>query len=112
MILNWIALLCMGALASFGSYFLKRASADGLSPTKLIRSRWLYIGGTLYVISAVLNIWLLKRMPYSTVLPLSAMTYIWTLLISHFLLKEEIRTNQFVGVAVILCGVVMIALSL
>jgi len=112
MILPFIALLAMGALAAFGSYFLKRASAGGISVKKLLLSPYLYIGGVLYVASSALNIYLLKILPYSIILPLSALSYVWTLLISHFLLGEQIRKNQIVGVVVILCGVTCIALSI
>ena len=106
-----LALLAMGALASFGCYFLKRASAGGFSPARLIRTPELYIGGILYVASSVLNIWLLKVLPYSIILPLGSLSYVWTLIISALLLKEKVRTNQSIGVIIILCGVTMIALS-
>ena len=112
MILPILALLAMGALASFGSYFLKRASSGELSVKGLLTTPELYIGGVLYVASSVMNIYLLKVFPYFIVLPLGSLSYVWTMIISHFLLKEKINKLQVVGVVVILCGVVCVALSI
>ena len=111
-VLTIIALLAMGALASFGCYFLKRASAGGLNVKRLLTTPDLYIGGILYVASSVLNIWLLKVLPYSIILPLGSLSYVWTLIISALLLKEKVRTNQIVGVVIIMCGVILTALSI
>ncbi len=111
MIWTVLALIGMSVLASFGSFFLKRASAGGLSVQRLLSAPDLYIGGILYVASSVLNIYLLKVLPYSIVLPLGSMTYVWTLLISKYLLRENVNRYQVLGVTVILCGIVMVALS-
>ena len=112
MILPVLALIAMGGLAAFGSYFLKRASSDGISIKILIQSPYLYIGGVLYIASSALNIYLLKIFPYSIILPLSSLSYIWTQLISKFMLGEEIRKSQLFGIAIILCGVLCIAISI
>jgi len=111
MILNILSLIAMGLLATFGSYFLKRATAVGLSPRALIVSPYLWLGGVLYVLSALLNIYLLLRLPYSVVVPLGALTYVWTLLVARWLLKEPITKLKLAGLGLILAGLVCVVLG-
>ena len=104
-----LALLGMGVLAAFGSFFLKLTASKGLSPRTLLLTPQLYVGGLLYVGSSVLNFWLLKKLPYSVVVPAGALCYAWTLLISRCFLKEKVNGQKLLGVAVIIIGVVMTA---
>ena len=48
---------------------------------------------------------------YSVVLPLTAITYIWTLVISNRILKEKISRKKIVGVLCILVGAILIAVK-
>lgn len=104
-----IALLFMGLSASAASFFLKKSTAGGLSIGKLLISPYFYLGGTLYVLSALLNLYLLKRLPYSIVVPLGAMTYIWTMIIAHRFLGEPVTKQKILGVVLILVGVTLMA---
>lgn len=104
-----IVLLLMGMCASFASCFLKKATENCKSILGIIKQPLLYAGMGLYVLSALLNIYLLKVLPYSVVVPLGSLTYIWTLFISNKLLGERIAKHQVIGIAVILVGVSFIA---
>ena len=56
----------MTVLGSVASLFLKKASGtDGI--LAMIKNVNLYIGGFLYLASAILNIWLLRYLEYSVV---------------------------------------------
>lgn len=103
------ALLLMGFFASVASFFLKKATSGGLSIRKLLLNPYLYLGGGLYVLSALLNLYLLKRLPYSIVVPLGALTYIWTMGIACRFLGEKVTRQKIVGTVLILMGVVLIA---
>ena len=70
----------------------------------------IYIGGLLYLLSAVLNIWILRFLDYSVVLPLTSLTYIWTMIISYLILKEKITIKKILGVAFILVGAVIVSI--
>ena len=70
----------------------------------------LYIGGALYLASAVANIIVLKKMEYSIVLPLTSITYIWTMILSYMILKEEITKKKIGGVILILIGAVCVSI--
>lgn len=76
----------------------------------LLRSGNLYIGGILYIVSAGLNIWLLRYLDYSVVLPLTSFTYIWTMVLSCLILKEKITKAKIIGVVLILIGAVFISM--
>lgn len=103
------ALLMMGLFASVASFFLKKSTAGGLSIKSLILNPCFYLGGGLYVLSALLNLYLLKQLPYSIVVPLGSLTYIWTLGIGHRFLGERVTKKKMVGIALIILGVSLIA---
>lgn len=109
MIVYFIILIIMTLLGSVASLYLKKASGtDGL--VALIKNVNLYIGGFLYLASAVLNIWILRYLDYSVVLPLTSLTYIWTMVLSYMILKEKITKKKIVGVVLILVGALAVSL--
>ena len=73
-------LLVMTLLGSVASLFLKRASGEA-GIIAMLKNINLYVGGFLYLLSAVINIWVLKWLDYSVVLPLTSLTYIWTMVL-------------------------------
>lgn len=102
-------LLVMTLLGAFAGLFLKRASAsNGL--VAMIKNYNLYLGGGLYLIAALLNIFVLRHLDYSFVLPFTAITYVWTMLISYFVLKEKITIRKIIGVCLIVGGALVIAI--
>jgi len=107
-ILNYVVLFGMTFVAAFASFFLKKSTKNG-TVLSIICNKYLYAGGFLYVIGALFNIWLLKRMPYSVLIPMGSICYIWTMLIAGFFLKEKIRLGKIIGVLLILSGVICIA---
>ena len=110
MVIYYIVLLIMTMFGSVASLFLKKASGLN-SLIDMLKNINLYIGGFLYVSSAILNIWLLKILDYSVILPLTSLTYIWTMVLSYFILKEKITVKKVLGICLILIGAVIISLS-
>ena len=108
------ALLIGGcALGAFASYCFKKATLglEGLNLLGLLREKFLWIGGLLYIVAAVNNILLLGYQDYSILLPLSSITYIWTMIIANKLLGEKISAKKIVGVAAIICGAFLLMSS-
>lgn len=105
----YIVLIIMTMIGATASLFLKKASNSN-SIINLLKNKNIYIGGFLYLLSAVLNIYVLKYLDYSVVLPLTSITYIWTLIISYKLLEEKISSKKIIGVCCILTGAVIIVL--
>lgn len=106
-----IAVLLMGALASVASFFLKKSTVKGFGIKHFILDPWFYLGGILYVLAALLNVYLLKRLPYSSVVPLGSLTYIWTLVIANRFLRESITMQKVLGILLVLVGVALMAVA-
>lgn len=95
-----------GAIAAL---FLKKAS-NFKTLKDLIFNINFYIGGILYFFSALLNIYVLHFLDYSIVLPLTSITYIWTMIISYFLFKEKVTVKKILGLILVCTGAVLIAI--
>ncbi len=120
-------LILMSLLAAFGSYFLKLA-AEKIGNDTLVCSaysgkkvngilkrgltcHYLYIGGSLYVVSALLNYALLKVLPYSLVVPVGSLCYVWAILIAYFLLHENVGRLKVIGLCLVVAGVVFVSMG-
>lgn len=101
----YLLALPMTFLGALGAFFFKRAAmkADGILP--LFTNKELYLGGMFYVSGAILNILLLQYLQYSILYPMTAITYIWTAMISHRLLGEKMSKRVFLGIVMICVGV-------
>lgn len=95
---------------AFGSYFFKLASGADFKTEKIKLVVHLAIGGSLYFLGAVLNIIVLKFLPYTIVFPLTSITYIWTFVISYLLLKEKLTIKKIIGLAFIFIGCLFLVL--
>ena len=104
----YLLLILMTILCSIGAIFLKKASGT-VGIKELVKNMNLYIGGILYLIAIILNIYVLRCLDYSTVLPLASITYIWTVLLSCFFLKEKINKEKIIGLIGIVIGAILIA---
>lgn len=96
--------LVMTILGAIASYFLKRASDKGTF-IAMLQDKYIYFGGSFYIVAAFLNVCVLRYLDYSIVLPLTSITYIWTLLIARWLLNEEVTKTKVTGILCIMCGV-------
>ncbi len=105
----YFILIIMTFIGSVASLFLKRASGEDNIKTMLWNAN-LYIGGILYLMSAVLNIYILKYLDYSVVLPMTAVTYIWTMILSYIILKEKISVKKLGGVLLIIVGAIFVSI--
>jgi len=105
----YVIIFIMTLTASFASFFLKK-STNGGTVLSIIKNKYLYIGGFLYIIAAFFNIWLLQRIQYFVVVTLGSFCYIWTMFIAGIFLKEKIGIGKIIGALLILSGVVCIVL--
>lgn len=106
----YVIMIVMALIAATASLFFKKASGcDGL--LGMLKCKDLYIGGFLYVLAALFNIYILRYLDYSVVMPMGSLTYIWTMILSFTVLKENISKKKIIGVACIIAGAVCVALS-
>lgn len=104
----YIALTAMTFVAALASIFLKKASGSE-NIIGMLKNINLYIGGILYVMAALVNIIILRYLDYSVVLPLTSITYIWTMVLSYITLKEKISVKKITGVGLIVIGALILA---
>lgn len=65
--------------------------------------------GTLYVLSGVLWVWALRTIPLSKAYPVFALAFVLVPLISIFAFNETVNMRYWIGVALIVSGVVISA---
>lgn len=100
----------MTMMGSLGGFFFKKCSSGGSLGLRTLLSPFLYIGGLFYVLSALVNIWVLHYMAYSTLMPMLGITYIWTLILSCLFLKEKFTMRKLGGIMLIVAGAALIGL--
>ena len=108
---NWVLIVVfvlMTFLGALGSVGLKKGAGSAKSVIGLVFNGWFVAGGFLYVISALMDIWLLKYMPYVVVLPLTALTYCWSMALARFFFKEQVTAMKLAGLLLILIGTVLL----
>jgi len=111
--LNIVLLLIILTLSgSLGGFCFKKAISSSDSIIKVIFQPLLYVGGMFYILGALLNIVVLKKLPYTIVLPLTSLTYIWTLIIAYFALNEKITRLKIIGVTLILVGSILLCVKI
>ena len=71
----------------------------------------LWLGLTLFGISAVFWLVVLSRVPLSVAYPLVGLSYVLVVLLSKVLLHEQVPVMRWVGVAVIAAGIVLVGIS-
>ena len=98
----------MTLLGSIAAMILKKASGSIVDVKTLMKNKLLYVGAIIYIISAVINIVLLRYYDYSIVLPLTSITYLWTIILSHIIMRESINVYKITGIMLIIVGCVSI----
>jgi drug/metabolite transporter (DMT)-like permease len=93
----------MTLVGSLGSVLFK---AYAVNKTK----KYLLSGFMLYGLGALLNIYLLRKLPYTIVVPANALTFIWTLMFAKWIFREHISVHKIVGIFVIILGLILLVL--
>ena len=101
-------------LGAFASYNFKGASAsingfNAQTIAALAKNKIFIIGVVLYLVAAINNIFLLRYFDYSVLLPISSITYIWTMIIANKLLGEVITKRKIFGIVAIIVGAILLA---
>jgi drug/metabolite transporter (DMT)-like permease len=96
---------------------LFRVGAGGHSITsvgdiiKLLFSPVILIALVLYALTTILWLYILSIMPLSRAYPIQALAFPAVLIISKYILHEEVSMIRWIGVVVIFIGVVLVAQS-
>lgn len=108
-ILAIILVLFAAVLGSFGQFFFKLGAGKlSLRIKQLITNYFILLGFILYGFSVILFVFALTKGELSVLYPLVATSYIWTALLAQKYLKENMNFYKWLGVALIIAGVVLI----
>lgn len=107
--INYFLVVMMTLMGALGSLFLKKSTGCE-KLTYIVKSPNLYLGGVFYGTGAVMNIYVLKFLRYTVVMPMTAMTYVWTMFLSYFVLKEKMTKRKLAGICLILAGAICVAI--
>jgi len=110
MIALFIAIVIfMTALGSLGAICFKRTTMSGRGLLGYFKVKWLYFGISLYLAAALFNFYMLTKIDYSVMLPLTSITYIWTAVFSKIFYNEIINWQKITAIGLITMGAVLIA---
>ena len=107
--IKFLLVISMTLCGSVASLFLSKVSKKQ-NLKEIIFSIDIYMGGFLYLLASILTILLLKISKLSFVSPMTTITYIWTLFLSKYFLKEQITKNKVIALLFIISGVLVITL--
>lgn len=106
-------------LGSVAQFFLKKGTMDICMSTDniakviadVVSNHNIWIGIFCYVLSLIFWIFVLSKMQLGRAYPMVSMGYVFTLLLSHYLLNEEITQMKVCGICAIIVGVICLFFS-
>ena len=123
--MTWVAFsfLLTGVLLNAGAQLLLKAGTNALGVLTLTREHWLdqfgrmavepHLAGGIacYVVSVVVWIIGLSRVPVSIAYPMLSLGYIVNAIAAHYLLGESVTLARWLGIGFIIIGVWLVARS-
>lgn len=101
-----------GVISAFAAFFLKTGSGKFELKIKSIIANWRVILGLfLYVLSTIPFLIALRGQDLSFLYPFVSMTYIFVTVVSLIMLKERMNIHKYIGVLLVVIGIVLIGLS-
>ncbi len=115
MVLEWIPLFIFcSILEALGQLSLKKcalasASLSGIKYyLSLFKNIYLFIGITLFLLEFIAWVFILTRLPLNIAFPLTGIQQLIIILFSFFFLKEKINFAQWIGVGMVIMGIVLL----
>lgn len=107
--------LCQCLLLAGGQVFFKLAveKIDRFRPSltwlyEIITNWWLLFSGICLVSATVLWGYILKHFPFSIAYPITAFAYVFGMLAATFVFGEHIPPTRWIGVGLIVAGVMLV----
>lgn len=107
----FIALLCVLGLATGQILFKLSALAVNKAGTAVDQTAIIYflIALALYGVTTIGWVWVLQKIELGKIYPLMALAFAVVPLASHFLLGERFQPQYFIGIALIMAGIIVSA---
>jgi len=114
-IIPWLILLLVVVLGTVGQLSLKyafQASTSSKEASKSMRSlvfsRYFWVWFISYVVVTILWLIVLRTIPLSKAFPALGLTFALVPLASHYFLHEKVKFSQWMGIAIIISGVILV----
>ena len=104
-------LMLKSAMDEIGRIGSAQVSAIGETLWRAAREPRLWVGLTLFGISAAFWLVVLSRVPLSFAYPFVGISYVAVVASSRFILHEEVPTLRWIGVLVVAMGIAIVGLS-
>ncbi len=96
-------------LGSFGAVFLKSGAEKLHREIKTLILNWrLALGVGFYLFSSFFFVLGIRRGELTVLYPMVSLGYVWTLLWSRIFFKESMTRNKFLGIGLVLAGIVLL----
>ena len=99
-------------LGSFGAVFLKSGAGKLHRNLKSVILNWrLALGVGFYLVSSFFFVLGIRRGELTVLYPMVSLGYVWTLLWSRLFFKERMTRGKFMGIGMVLAGIVLLNLG-
>ena len=96
-------------ISAFGALFFKYTSRlANKNILNLLKNHFLYLGFFFYGISALIYVFALKFGDLATIYPIAGLNYVWVSLLSIKFLKEKMNDLKWLGIIMILIGILFV----
>ncbi|HPE33570.1 MAG TPA: EamA family transporter [Bacteroidales bacterium] len=78
---------------------------------RIIFNAWVFSGFVVYAAATGFFMWLISKFEISMVIPITSVSFIYSLLAGYFIFHEQISPVRIMGVLLIIVGVILIVRS-
>lgn len=104
---HYLALFVGIALTGISQVLLRLGAAGRSSWLRSYLHGLTMIGYAVFVVVTAINVYVLTAMPLKTFTAWISLTFVWTAVLSRFVLKEEIHSRVYYGVCIIVVGILI-----
>jgi drug/metabolite transporter (DMT)-like permease len=109
----WSAGLIVGStlISSVAAFFFKQASSTISLSFSTLKNKKLIGGIFLYAVSAIIAVIAYRGGELTVLVPLASLNYVWAALLAQHYLKEDVNKWKWLGIFIIVAGLVLIGLG-
>ncbi len=94
-----------------GEFNFSNLSAFGDFAVRTLSNGWVWIGLIIILLETFTWFIILSKIDLSLAFPIGSMSYIFVILVSAFLLHENVSPNRWIGTLIIITGISLVAMS-
>ncbi len=99
-----VLILISSVFGAFSTLYFKKGAAGSIS----IKNKKLVLAVLLAAVSFVFYLYALKQATLTFIYLTASVSYIWTVLLAKFILKERFNTSKIIGILFIFIGIIVL----